>query len=165
MIRAAKAKMAWIAVWGSILLMIGAGLAEGKGPVKPSKEDKCPVCGMFVYKYPDWVGEIFFNDGSVYFFDGAKDLFKYYFNLKKYNPGKTIKDIVAIYVTEWYDMKLTDAKAAFFVVGSDVYGPMGRELIPFINREDAEIFKKDHKGRLILTFDQVTPGVIGKLDD
>ena len=60
-------------------------------PVKPDKKEKCPVCGMFVYKYPDWVGEIIFNDGSTAFFDGAKDLFKYYFDLKKYNPGKTRK--------------------------------------------------------------------------
>ena len=145
-------------------MVISVAMAEDKRPVQPSKKDKCPVCGMFVYKYPDWVGEIIFKDGSTSFFDGAKDLFKYYFNLQKYNPEKTTKDIAAIYVTEYYDMKIIDAKTAFFVVGSDVYGPMGRELIPFVSKSDAEAFKKDHKGQRILRFEDITPGIIKKLD-
>jgi len=133
-------------------------------PVRPSKDDKCPVCGMFVAKYPDWVGEIKFDDGTVAFFDGAKDLFKYYFNLKKYAPAKSEKDIAAIYVTEYYNMELIDAHSAFYVVGSDVYGPMGKELIPFNNKEDAEQFMKDHRGEKILQFQDVTLSVIGTLD-
>ena len=35
-------------------------------------------------------------------------------------------------------MKLDKAKEAFFVIGSDVYGPMGHELIPFASKADAE---------------------------
>jgi len=145
-------------------MVISVATAEEKHPIQPSKKDKCPVCGMFVYKYPDWVGEIIFKDGSTAFFDGPKDLFKYYFNLKKYNPEKTIKDITAIYVTEYYDMEIIDAKTAVFVIGSDVYGPMGRELIPFVNKSDAEGFKKDHKGKRILRFEDIKPGIIKKLD-
>ncbi len=148
-----------------VFFSTGSALALDPAPVKPSKKDKCPVCGMFVYKYPDWVGEIMFKDGTMAFFDGAKDLFKYYFNLKKYNHGKTQKDISAIYVTEYYDLKLMDAHKAHFVMGSDVYGPMGRELIPFFTKEDAGEFKKDHKGKRILVFKQITPAVIKKLDD
>ena len=133
-----------------ILSLSGVVSAE-INPLKPSAKDKCPVCGMFVYKYPDWVGEILFRDGSMAFFDGAKDLFKYYYNLKKYNPEKTIKDIAAIYVTEYYDMQIIDAKTAFFVIGSDIYGPMGRELVPFISKSDAEAFSP------VLTYPRVRP--------
>lgn len=64
-------------------------IAADPKPLKPAKKDKCPVCGMFVYKYPDWVAEIIFKDGTVLFFDGAKDLFKYLFNMKKYETVKT----------------------------------------------------------------------------
>jgi len=148
-----------------ILFSAGSALPQDPAPVKPSKKDKCPVCGMFVYKYPDWVGVVIFKDGTTAFFDGAKDLFKYYFNLKKYNAEKTRKDITAIYVTEYYDVKLMDAHKAFFVLGSDVYGPMGRELIPFFTKEDAQAFKKDHNGKRILLFQQVNPAIIRKLDD
>jgi copper chaperone NosL len=134
-------------------------------PVKPPRNVKCPVCGMFVAKYPDWVGQIHFKDGGVEFFDGAKDLFKYYFDMKKYRSVRIQKDVAAIYVTEYYDVRAIDANKAFFVVGSDVYGPMGRELIPLATREDAEVFLKDHKGRLILRFEDITPKLIATLDD
>ncbi|MDZ7698253.1 MAG: nitrous oxide reductase accessory protein NosL [Deltaproteobacteria bacterium] len=147
------------------LLTAESAQALDPAPVVPSKEVKCPVCGMFVYKYPDWVGEVIFQDGSVAFFDGAKDLFKYYFDLKKYNPAKTQEDVAAIYVTEYYDLKLIDARKSFFVMGSDVYGPMGRELIPFLTKTDAEEFKRDHKGTRILLFQEVTPAVIRNLDE
>ena len=65
-------------------LAVLPAMAGSLPPLSPGPGDKCPVCGMFVAKYPDWVGEIIFTDGSVAFFDGAKDLFKYYFNLDKY---------------------------------------------------------------------------------
>jgi nitrous oxide reductase accessory protein NosL len=119
---------------------------------------------MFVYKYPDWTAQIIFEDGSVVFFDGAKDLFKFYFDIKKYSPEKSHKNIAAIYVTEYYEMKLIKVEDAFFVIGSDVFGPMGHELIPFASRADAEEFMKDHKGRRILKFEGVKPTVIKKLD-
>ena len=89
---------------------------------------------------------------------------KWYFDLKKYTPDKSQKDIAAIYVTEYYEMKLVKAEGAFFVIGSDVYGPMGHELIPFASKADAEGFKTDHKGKRILGFEDINPGVIKKLD-
>ena len=133
-------------------------------PQKASKTDKCPVCGMFVYRYPDWVTQIIFNDGSVVFFDGCKDLFKYYLNLKKYSPERKPEDIDAIYVKDYYQMKSISAFDAFFIVGSDIYGPMGNELIPLSSSGDAEDFMKDHKGKNILRFDEITQQVIDTLD-
>ncbi|MCJ7682491.1 MAG: nitrous oxide reductase accessory protein NosL [Candidatus Aminicenantes bacterium] len=164
MVRISKTNLIWVAALGALLLIIGTGLAETKGPVKPSKEDKCPVCGMFVYKYPDWLAEIIFKDESVVFFDGAKDLFKYYFEFKKYRPGKNKKDIAAIYVTEYYALEMIDARKAFFIMGSDVYGPMGNELIPLATEEDARTFMKDHKGKRVLRFEDITLKVIKKVD-
>jgi len=164
MIRIKKTHSLWIAALGALLLITGSVLAQAGEPVQPTEKDKCPVCGMFVYKYPDWLAEVVFKDGSAVFFDGAKDLFKYNFQIQKYSPGKTRKDIEAIFVKEYYDMELMDARKALFVIGSDVYGPMGHELIPFAVAEDAKSFMKDHKGKRILLFEEVTPNVIGKLD-
>lgn len=134
--------------------------AEEARPVKPSPEDKCPVCGMFVAKYPDWVGEITFKDGTTVFFDGAKDLFKYCFNISKYSPKKSEADIAAVYVTEYYDLILINAYDAFYVIGSNVYGPMGRELIPFKAKSDAEAFMRDHQGKKVVRFQDVTSELI-----
>jgi nitrous oxide reductase accessory protein NosL len=134
-------------------------------PIKPAPRDKCPVCGMFVAKYPDWIAEILFKDGSYAVFDGAKDMFKYHFDLKRYHSSKTQGDIDSIYVTDYYDLTLIDGTKAFFVIGSDVFGPMGRELIPFKEEGGARDFLKDHKGKAILKFNEVTREMIKKLDD
>jgi nitrous oxide reductase accessory protein NosL len=133
-------------------------------PLAPSNKDKCPVCGMFVAKYPDWLAQIIFKDGTVFFFDGAKDMFKFYFNLKRYSPSKKTDDIRALYVTDYYSLLPVDGFSAFYVIGSDVYGPMGRELIPFGKNQEALEFKRDHKGKEILKFQQVTPAVVKGLD-
>jgi nitrous oxide reductase accessory protein NosL len=147
----------------SILISFPVIAGEQK-PIKPSPRDKCPVCGMFVAKYPDWVAEILFKDGKYAVFDGVKDMFKYYFNLDKYNPSKKLSDIDSIYVTDYYGLVFIDGYQAHFVIGSDVYGPMGRELIPFDKEADAKEFIKDHKGKSMLRFKEVTIEVIKRLD-
>ncbi len=164
MIRVNRANLFRAVVLAAVLLISDTGLAQQKGMVEPSKTDKCPVCGMFVYKYPDWTAEIIFSDGSVEFFDGVKDLFKYYFNPAKYRPGQNKKDIAAIYVMDYYEMTMIDARKAFFVLGSNVFGPMGYELIPLATEEDARNVLKDHKGKRILRFEEITSAVISKLD-
>lgn len=147
------------------LLILAPLLAFGETnqPAKPKETDKCPVCGMFVSKYPDWIAQVVFKDGSSAFLDGPKDMFTYYLNVKKYSPSRGESDMVSMYVTEYYSLKVIDARKAFYVAGSDVYGPMGKELIPFGVRTDAEEFLRDHGGRNILTFDQVTADVLRSL--
>ncbi len=138
--------------------------AEEQKSLKPSPKDKCPTCGMFVAKYPDFIVGIWFKDGSYAFFDGTKDMFKYYLNLKKYNPTKKESDIETIQVTDYYDLAPIDGFKGFYVIGSDVFGPMGRELIPFSKEGDAREFLKDHKGKSILRFQEVTRALIETLD-
>jgi len=133
-------------------------------PVTATQADKCPVCGMFVAKYPDFLAQIIFTDGSHALFDGAKDMFKYFFDLKKYNAAKQRSDIASISVTDYYSMKPIDGRTAWYVIGSDVFGPMGRELIPFQQEMEAKEFAKDHLGKQILRFDEVTPALIKGLE-
>ena len=139
-------------------------LAGERQPIKPRETDKCPVCGMFVAKYPDFAAEIVFKDGSYAVFDGVKDMFKYYFNLTKYSRSRKVSDIDSIYVTDYYDLKWIDGYKAFYVEGSDIYGPMGRELIPFEKQAGAEQFMLDHTGKSLLTFEEITYDLIKKLD-
>ena len=146
------------------LLIISNAEGAGRKPIKPSEKDKCPVCGMFAAKYPDFLAEIVFKDGSYAVFDGPKDMFKYYFQLKKYNPAKKIEDIDSIYVTDYYRLTLTDGHNACYVVGSDIHGPMGKELIPFEKAPDAAEFMKDHKGKSTLRFGEITHDLIKGLD-
>ena len=137
--------------------------------VQVKEDEKCPVCGMFVSKYPRWAAKLFYvhNDHQHDFsFDGVKDLMKFYFNPKKWGDYKISIDMKStILVTDYYSQKGIDGKKAYYVIGSDVYGPMGHELIPFENIEDAKIFKKDHAAKKIVQFNDIKEKEVYKLDE
>lgn len=141
-----------------------APLAVAQPPWQPGARDLCPVCGMLVAKYPNWIAVVTWQDGHAHFFDGAKDMFKFLHDLAKYAPGHRREDIRGIYVTDFYNLERIDARKAFFVTGSDVLGPMGHELVPLASKADADDFFKDHKGKRRFTFDTVTPEVTALLD-
>jgi copper chaperone NosL len=147
-----------LAVWVFVLLLptMIAGLSYAEGPVKPKPKDKCPVCGMFVSPYPQWTAEIIFKDGAYAVFDGPKDMFKYYFNVSKYNNEKTEKDISGIYITEYYTTRMMSARDVYFVKDSDVMGPMGNELVPIKGEREVKTFMRDHRGKKILEFHEIT---------
>ncbi len=138
--------------------------AAPKGMPRPTAKEKCPVCGMFITKYPDWTSAVLFKDGSPAFFDGAKDMFKYLLDLKRYSPTKKKEDIEAVWVQDYYSLSPIMAGKAWFVQGSDIFGPMGRELIPLETESGAREFLKDHKGQRIFKFSEVTLEIIKSLD-
>jgi copper chaperone NosL len=131
---------------------------------KPGPKDTCPVCGMFVAKYREWVATVLFADGTPVHFDGAKDFFKYLADVGKYSPGRSREQIVGMGVTEYYALQLVEAKDALYVIGSDVLGPMGHELIPLMNQEDGDDYMKDHFGKQLLTFEEVSAPLLAMLD-
>jgi copper chaperone NosL len=132
---------------------------------RPAPGDKCPVCGMFVAKYPDWVAAVVFKDGTVSWFDGAKDLFKFLSKPERYAPSRRADEVARVLVTDYYGLKLLDAREAWYVIGSDVYGPMGIELVPFAREEDAREFKADHRGTGLLRFGEVGPATLRQLQE
>jgi copper chaperone NosL len=157
--------MKLVAITFLLLTFFSSAVFSGeRTPVVAGPKDKCPVCGMFVKKYPDWMCQVVFKDGSYAVFDGTKDMFKYVLDLKRYNPSRKASDIDSIYVTDYYGLHLIDGYAAGYVIGSDVYGPMGHELIPFSKTTEAREFMKDHKGKSILKFHEVTPERLKGLD-
>jgi nitrous oxide reductase accessory protein NosL len=143
-----------------LVLTASIALAAAPQPAKPGPRDKCAVCGMFVAKYPDFAAQIQLKNGTVLHFDGPKDLFSWYLNPGQYRSRFTPKDVTAIYVTDYYSLTPVDAFTASYVIGSDVFGPMGKELIPFAKAKDAQGFLKDHRGTSILTFRQINQGVL-----
>ena len=148
----------------ALILVAVAAAWAGEGLPKPGPKDKCPVCGMFVARYPDWTASIRFASGEQAFFDGVKDLLKFTLNMSRYAPDKTPADVAAVQVTDYYAHEPIDGRTAFYVVGSDVFRPMGKELIPFARRAQAEEFLKDHKGRAIHTWSELGPDVLKSLE-
>ena len=124
---------------------------------------RCTVCGMFVAKYPNWLARVHYDTpDKTLFFDGVKDMMVFYFSPEKY--GSTSRETIKeMYVRDYYTLKWLRAEEAYFVAGSNVYGPMGHELVPFQSKEAAEAFSKDHHGQKILAFHEITPALIESL--
>jgi nitrous oxide reductase accessory protein NosL len=114
--------------------------------------EKCPVCGMYPYKYPDWAAMMIIGK-KCYYFDGVKDMMVFYLLREKYHYDRA--SVTQMVVQDFYRLSLVDATLAWYVLGSDIRGPMGPDLIPFARRKDAQIFLTDHHGSKIIRFDAI----------
>ncbi|WP_223809721.1 nitrous oxide reductase accessory protein NosL [Sulfurospirillum multivorans] len=121
--------------------------------IEVPKDAKCPICGMFVAKYPQWVA--LYDGEKKFYFDGVKDMMKYAY-ARKLSSDK-------FYVSDYYKLSKLEATKAFYVIGSNVYGPMGSELIPFATQEEAETFSRDHNGQKVIAFDEITEALVKSL--
>ena len=152
-----------LVIFVQLVVFVSASFSADKPSDAVTDQTRCTVCGMFVSKYPNWLAQIQYEDaGQTNFFDGVKDMMAFYFNPEQYGGAPRDK-ISEIFVKDYYSLKWLPGKDAFYVVGSDVYGPMGHELIPFATREAAESFSKDHHGEEILIFNEITPKLIESL--
>jgi nitrous oxide reductase accessory protein NosL len=128
-----------------------------------SSQIRCSVCGMHIANHSKWLAQIHYDNlGDTRFFDGVKDMMVYYFNPEKFKdtPPGMIRDL---FVKDFHSLAWLSAKESFYVVGSEVRGPMGDELIPFGSKDAAEAFLKKYNGKEIVTFEQITPELIESL--
>lgn len=128
-------------------------------PVKEvSPQERCSVCGMFVAKYSDWITQARLSDNTVKYFDGVKDMMAFYFDPSSF--GASGQKLLEIWVKDYYTLTWLDGRKAWYVVGSDVYGPMGHEFIPFNSAAAAENFRQDHKGTKVMRFDEISKTLV-----
>ncbi len=156
--------MKWIIAL--VLLTLLASPVAASAAAVPGADAKthCGVCGMFVQRHPDWLAVLELDSAPAQFFCGPKDLFKFVHFPGRYLPDIPRKTIRAIYLKDYYSLEVIDGKTAYFVIGSDVRGPMGNDLVPFARREDAEGFLQDHDGRRLLPFAEITPALLRELE-
>ncbi len=125
-------------------------------PVFPGH--RCLNCGMNTDQWPEWQQMLINTSGDTAFFDGARCMF-----MVLNDTLKRPDNIDQIIVKEYYDQFYFPADSAYYVIGSDVLGPMGNELIPFKSESAAQTFKTDHKGEDIVRFDDVDLILVKKL--
>ena len=150
---------------GALLLHLLCGQAtEAAPPPAPAATEKCPVCGMFVAKYPDWAASVVFKDGSISYCDGVKDVRRLLLEPARFGARQGLAEMAQVWVRDYYTLQPIDAATAFYVVGSDVFGPMGKELIPFAQRADAEEFLRDHHGERVVAFAAIDLALLATLE-
>jgi len=127
-------------------------ISKGK-IVEPGDKDICAVCGMYPARFPKNKCQLQTTDGEVVHFCSTQCLFEYLKNAQKY--GKADLKTKFIWVVDYDSGNWIYAKNAFYVVNSDVAGPMGKEAYPFASVENAKKFSSLHPGK-ILRFKEVT---------
>lgn len=126
------------------------------------KDTTCLVRHFKVYENPKWVSKIELHNGKKVFFSSPKSMFEFYFYPGKwFDVGvKSEKDFKDILVTDFKTLKPVKAKGAFYIYGANVTSPAGDDLIPFDSYADAEEFSKNHNGKRILSFKEVSDPLI-----
>lgn len=117
----------------------------------------CKNCGMPSKEYPKWNVKLLQNSSENYFCS-PRCMF-----IKATEATSTIKITDSIFVVDYYNQKFIDARQAYFVINSDITGPMGHDFVPFADEKAAKEFQTEHKGKEIVRFSEVTGAVILKL--
>ncbi len=128
-------------------------------------EARCPVCGMYPARAPDWAAQVIFANGDAQFLDSPLSLLRYLERVPMYARGRSAADIVARYVTDatlgaghWID-----ARRAFYVHGASARGPMRAGNLPaFRSPEAAQDFAARHGGR-VLEFEEIDAALVAAL--
>jgi len=132
--------------------------SDGKGPlagVKPldengrmqiSPEDRCPVCGMKVIRYPKFAGAIELRNSATFYFCSTGCMIRSWMHPEIY-LGTTQTELKQPVVKEYFTGRQVDGRSIIFVFGSDVIGPMGPALVPVMDENYLKVFKKRHGGK------------------
>jgi nitrous oxide reductase accessory protein NosL len=128
------------------------------GKIKePTEKDVCTVCGMYPASYPKHNCQIWTMDDSTLHFCSTQCMVNYNADPSKYvkEPAKTKMAWVTLFSDGMYE----SAFGTYYVVGSQVNGPMGREAIPFKLKKNAEEFVMANGGKIV-SFPQLTPKLV-----
>jgi nitrous oxide reductase accessory protein NosL len=121
---------------------------------------------MQIYKDPAWVSKVVTQDLKEFYFTSPKSMLEFYYNPEKWpeakiNKSSQVKDII---VTDYKTGKAIDARYAFYVYGSNKISYAGDDLPAFKSIDDAKYFLKHNNGRRVLSFNQLSRGLIELLN-
>lgn len=116
--------------------------------------DRCAVCGMYPARYPRHRAQIVTALGAPRHFCSTQCLFAFLESAGGF--GRQAEGTGRIWVTDFPTGRWILVQTAFFVTGSEVYGPMGFEAFAFENRNAAADFTKQYGGA-VDRFERITP--------
>ncbi len=127
-----------------------------------TRETKCVVRQMKVYKDPKWVSKIELTNGKKLFFLSPKSMIEFYLRPGKwFDIGvKSESDMKDVLVTDFETLKPINARGAFYVYGSNMISPAGDDLPAFATYEAAEKYSKAHNGKRIMNLNDISDALI-----
>lgn len=117
-------------------------------------EARCPVCGMFPARRPEWAAQVIFADGAAQFLDSPASLATYLSRLPRYAPSRRPGEIVARYVGAADGAGWLRAERAWFVQAPGILGPMRTpNYLPFAAAAAAHAQAARLAGARVLDFE------------
>ncbi len=114
--------------------------------IQVGKDDRCPVCAMKVALYPKFACTMELIDGRTFSFCATGCMIRAWLHPEVYLKAEK-SDIQQVWVQDYFTGEKIDGSKAFWVVGSDVIGPMGPAFVPLKSESDVEAFKRRHGGK------------------
>lgn len=133
----------------TLAIVLGACAEQGSAEA----QRRCDVCGMRIDSSSGWRAGGRSSSGELRF-DTPKCLFRHL-----HREGG-VRDP---WVIEYYAQERRPARELFYVTGTDLEGPMGRDLVPVAGREAAERLMREHHGDRVLAFGEVTEAIVESL--
>jgi hypothetical protein len=115
---------------------------------------RCKHCGMKIDPASAWRADLLAADGSTTSFDTPRCA------LTSWRSGKS--QATSMRVQDYYDRRWHDAEELRFVIGGDVVGPMGPDLVP-VDPSRVTKFIQDHSADRALRVGEVNMDVLAQI--
>ncbi|WP_083568632.1 nitrous oxide reductase accessory protein NosL [Arcobacter sp. LA11] len=121
---------------------------------------------MQIQKDPSWAAKIVNKNSKEFYFSSPKSMLEFYYNPEKWPSANTknANELKHVIVTDYKTLKPIDAKYAFYVYGSNKISLAGDDLPAFENIADAKNFSENNNGTKILSFKELSNGLIQLLN-
>ncbi|AXS82995.1 MULTISPECIES: nitrous oxide reductase accessory protein NosL [Marinobacter] len=173
-----RIKLNWLLAALAVFTLAACSGSEEQTTAKPApvqfeSGDECHVCGMIIEGFPGPKGQaITEKDQHVRKFCSTRDMFAWMLQPENINRDHTLY-VHDMAQTGWQspdDTALIDARAAFYVAGSDRTGAMGPTLASFATESSAHEFMREYGGQVLkyseITLDHLIDGAsTGKMSD
>ncbi|NOY90834.1 MAG: hypothetical protein GXP55_06440 [Deltaproteobacteria bacterium] len=118
---------------------------------------RCVQCGMPIDPTSRWTAGVTGASGEEQLFDSPKCLFRYM-------RGDDGRGASLPWFTEYYSQERRPGTSLRFVLGSNLSGPMGADLVPVEGEQAARRFAADHVGEQVLTYEEVDEARLRTID-
>ncbi len=123
----------------------------------PGPEVRCPVCGMYPARYPGFRSQISTADGKHHHFCSSQCLVAYQADPRQYL--KETAKTTSIWVTVFQENSSEYAMGLYYLVGSSIMGPMGKEAVPYRNKSAAAASALKNGGKVV-HFKELNPPLV-----
>lgn len=139
----------------------GSGLTPGRlgldkeNKMQISSQDRCPVCGMKVIRYPKFSSAIRLTNQDTYYFCSNGCMLKAWLHPEIFLKSTRQAFSLAV-VRDYFSGRQVDAQDVFWIAGSDVIGPMGPAMVALQGNHSVDAFLNRHGGRKVFQLHELT---------